>query len=469
MEKYRKLLKNILYFLAGNMGSKVLIFLLVPYYTHILTTTEYGTADLISTTAMLIIPVITLSITESVFRFSMDKHVNMKELYSNGLFIVLTGNMCLGICVLFLKRMNVAGDYIIFLQMLVLIDSVYNVTAQFIRGKGQTGIYAVSGVVQTSALIIMNLWFLLGIKLGIKGYILAMIISYLIALIYMFIASSIYHFIGKPNWGLLKSMLQYSIPMIPSGLSWWGMASADKYIISSTIGANANGIYLVAQKLPTILNVFITIFQQAWQIAAVDENESKSGNIQKFSSQIFCYLQITMFLCASALICILKPLYSIWIDIAYYSAWKCTPLLLLATVYSCLSQFMTTNYIVSKKTIGNLKVTVTGCLANIILNLFLVPKYGMLAAAFTTFVGYLIIFLMTIYDIKKIITIEININELLFSTAILILQSIVLYMPMYFWITMEIILFSLHMLIYRKKIHKLIEMFMDLYQQYRGK
>lgn len=467
MGKYKKLLKNIFYFFAGNMGSKILIFLLVPYYTHVLTTAEYGIADLISTTSMLIIPIITLSITEAVFRFSMDKDVNMKELFSNGLFVIFIGNILFGVCVLFLKNMNVSWEYMIFLQMLVLIDSIYNVTAQFIRGKGQTGIYAVSGVVQTCALVILNLWFLLGLKLGIKGYVLAMIISYLIALIYMFVVSNIYGFIGKPNICLLRNMLQYSIPMIPSGLSWWGMSSADKYIILSSAGAEINGIYLVSQKIPTILNVFITIFQQAWQIAAVAENESESGDIQKFSAQIFRYLQMTMFLCASALICILKPLYAIWVDAAYYSAWECTPLLLLATVYSCMSQFMTTNYIVSKKTIGNLKVTVIGCVTNIILNLILVPKYGMLAAAFTTFIGYLVIFLMTIHDIMKTMIIEISRNRLVFSTIVLILQAIVLYMPMRFLITLEILLFILHVYIYRKEIHKLIKILVESYQRYR--
>lgn len=461
MEKYKKLLKNILYFFAGNLGSKILIFILVPYYTHVLSTSEYGTADLVTTTAMLIIPIITLSVTEAVFRFSMDKNTNMKNLYSNGLFIVIIGNLFFGICALFLKNIVEIRNYILYLQMLIFVDSVYNITAQFVRGKEQTGVYAISGVVQTCALVIFNLVFLLGFKLGVQGYLLAMIVSYLIALIYVFIAGNIFSYIGKPNFHLLQHMLKYSIPMIPSGLSWWGMSSADKYIISSCIGAGANGIYLVAQKIPTILNVFITVFQQAWQISAVDEKEN-GNNFKKFSSQIFCYLQIALFLCSSLLICILKPLYSIWVDSAYYLAWESTPLLLIATVFSCLSQFMTTNYIVSKKTLGNLKVTVAGCASNIVLNLILIPKFGMMAAAFTTFIGYLIIFLMTVYDLRKIITIEFSKGKLFFSTVLLALQAIMLYLPLYFWIVVEFLLFLLHVFIYRRELVYLIIVFNNI-------
>ena len=88
MSKYKKLLNNTLYFFVGNMGSKLLIFFLVPYYTYVLSTAEYGTADLITTTASLIIPVVTLSITEAVFRFSMDEKADYKALFSNGLLIV---------------------------------------------------------------------------------------------------------------------------------------------------------------------------------------------------------------------------------------------------------------------------------------------------------------------------------------------------------------------------------------------
>lgn len=459
MNKYKKLLKNIIYFFAGNMGSKILIFLLVPYYTNVLSTSEYGTADLISTTAMLIIPIITLSITEAVFRFSMDKTVNSKELYSNGLFITIFGNLIFIFLSKLLNTVNEISQFLIYLQMLIIFDSLFNITAQFVRGKGYTGVYAISGVVQTCALISFNLLFLLVFKLGVKGYILSMILSYIVSILYITLKTKIYRFIGLPNFKLLNYMLKYSIPMIPSSLSWWAMSSADKYILSSCVGLDANGIYLVAQKIPTILNVFITIFQQAWQISAIDESLNQKGDIKRFSEKIFTYLQMVLFIFASILILILKPLYSIWVNNSYFDAWECTPLLLLATVYSCMAQFMTTNYIVTKRTLGNLKVTMTGCLLNIVLNLIWVPKYGMLAAAFTTFLGYFTIFLMTRIDLKKTIAIEIKRGKLFLSTIIVLIQGISLYLHVTIWIPLEIILIILHLLIYKNEISKMCNTF----------
>ena len=54
--KYRRLIKNILLLFTGNFVSKVLSFLMVPFYTSILTTSDYGVSDLITTTVLLVLP-----------------------------------------------------------------------------------------------------------------------------------------------------------------------------------------------------------------------------------------------------------------------------------------------------------------------------------------------------------------------------------------------------------------------------
>lgn len=54
--KYKKLVKNSVVFFIGNLGSKVITFLIVPFYTYYLTTAEYGTADLVTTTVNLLVP-----------------------------------------------------------------------------------------------------------------------------------------------------------------------------------------------------------------------------------------------------------------------------------------------------------------------------------------------------------------------------------------------------------------------------
>ena len=73
MNKYRTLASNTALISIGTFGSKLLVFLMVRFYTGYLTPAEYGTADLITQTANLLIPLASLDVTEGVFRFAADQ------------------------------------------------------------------------------------------------------------------------------------------------------------------------------------------------------------------------------------------------------------------------------------------------------------------------------------------------------------------------------------------------------------
>ena len=447
MNKYKKLLNNTLYFFIGNMGSKLLIFFLVPYYTYVLSTAEYGTADLITTTASLIIPVVTLSITEAVFRFSMDENADCKALFSNGLLIVCIGGVISFVATKTLEDKNIGGVWNL-CWILIVAESLYNLAAQFIRGIGKTRLYAIGGFIQTLILVVLNIAFLLKFKLGILGYILAMVISYACVFLVYVIAGKIYMYVGRWNWPLCRKMLRYSLPMIPNGLSWWAMSYADKYVILIFLGAAANGVYLVAQKIPTILTMFTTIFHQAWQISAVEEGSNKGKS--DFSMSVYDNLQAVMFICTSFIIAVVKPLYAVWVSNDYFEAWETTPMLLLATVFSCLSQFLTVNYMVDKKTIGSLKVTLVGCAVNVTLNILLIPHFGIIAAATATFVGYLSTYVVTVFDLKMIGCI--SIKKISGSILTCIVQMIFLKLPTMYMILVEIACMIVQTAIYKSEL-----------------
>lgn len=75
----------------GTFGSKVLVFLMVRFYTEHLSPADYGTADLITQTANLLIPLLSLGITDAVFRFVMDETEDAAGVFTEGLFVVLAG------------------------------------------------------------------------------------------------------------------------------------------------------------------------------------------------------------------------------------------------------------------------------------------------------------------------------------------------------------------------------------------
>lgn len=76
----------------GTFGSKLLVFLMVRFYTGYLTPAEYGTADLITQTANLLIPLVSLDITEAVFRFAADRQGGREDAFNVGLRTITIGS-----------------------------------------------------------------------------------------------------------------------------------------------------------------------------------------------------------------------------------------------------------------------------------------------------------------------------------------------------------------------------------------
>lgn len=89
--KYQTLAGNTVKLGLGTFGSKLLVFLMVRFYTEFLTPADYGTADLITQTANLLIPLVSLGITDAVFRFVMDEAENAGGVFTAGACVIAAG------------------------------------------------------------------------------------------------------------------------------------------------------------------------------------------------------------------------------------------------------------------------------------------------------------------------------------------------------------------------------------------
>ncbi|HAQ5600803.1 TPA: oligosaccharide flippase family protein, partial [Enterococcus faecium] len=96
MSKTKYLIKNMGILTISNFSSKILVFLLVPLYTSVLSTTEYGTYDLTISTATLLFPILTLNIVDAVMRFLMDKDKNKKNIASIAIKVIFLSVIVFG-------------------------------------------------------------------------------------------------------------------------------------------------------------------------------------------------------------------------------------------------------------------------------------------------------------------------------------------------------------------------------------
>lgn len=397
---YKNLLTNSFIFTLANFGTKLITFLMVPLYTYVLNPEAYGTIDIVTTTSSLVIPIIFVCISDAVMRYTMSEKYTKEDVLSNAIRIYLHG-LCLAcLIVLIIEQILSIGKYRWFFIGVLASNGLLTIFNQFLRSINKVKEFAINGVLYTITFVSGNIIFLLGIKWGVSGYLCSMIVANIICILYAVAIGKIWRYIIKrPSKEVLKIMLKYSIPLIPNSLMWWIMDASDKFIIVSFLGVNANGIYAIAKKLPTIIDTFHGIFNQAWQISAIQENDS--DNATEFTSSLYKVYTILLFGVVSILMIVARPMVKYLLASEYSESWKYIPLLLISVAFSSLSGFLSANFIANEKTGIIFQTTVYGAVVNIILNIVFIPIIGINGAALATAISF---FAVLVIREKKITT-----------------------------------------------------------------
>lgn len=430
MNKYKKLVNNSLVFTIGSFGSRIINLVMIPLYTVALTTDEYGIVDLIITSVNLLIPLVTLSLSQAALRFAIDAKNDIER---SIIFQNLTAHIILMTVMIMLIsplifQFNFFENYQLLFLLLLITKLSNDIYAQYLRGIGLVKQFAFNGILTTILTVISNILLLLVFDFGISGYIISIIASTLFSNIYIFLVVNGFNRLRNFSIDkrLHKQMLKFSIPMVPNSAMWWIINGSTKYFIAYFVGSTGNGIYAVATKIPSLISVVNEIFTQAWQISSFEEYNSKDKD--EFYSTIYNIYWVNLFLIASSILTILKPILVIIIDEAYYESWKVVPFLLLGVVYQSLAGFLGTNYTASKQTSGAFTTSMFAGIISLISSLIFVPIFGVMGAGISTVSSFLGMFLLRVKDTKKFVNISLDNKKFIISNLIYLIQIITLFM-----------------------------------------
>ncbi len=429
MNREKKLLNNILIFAAGNMGSKVIQFVLIPFYTGILNPSEYGTVDMLQTISMLLIPIFSLTISESVFRYGMDNETDNKSVFTSGLFVTICGGMLMVLLSVLVQgsipNIFEKSIYIWLITSYSICNMLRTVTSQFLRAIGKVKIFTIDNVIQTASIVGLNLVLLLGFDMGIEGYMLGYVLGNLISAVFGFGAGKLWKYVSitRINKTVLRTMLAFSVPLILNTICWWISSSTDKLMLVGFVGTLANGLYSVAHKIPSIITIVVGVFIQAWQISANEEFNKKDTS--EFYSQILEALTMFSFVISSGLMLFSKLEIRIITNSEYYDAWSAMIALIVGMAFFSFAQFLGTIYTANKKTAMAMITNLLGAIVNVILNYIFIPKWGAVGAAIATSFSYLVLWLVRVVTTQKIVKLKYNKKRLLGCSTVLVIQAYV--------------------------------------------
>ena len=425
-QSYIKLLTNTLIFAIGTFGSKVLVLLLVPLYTSALSPSEYGIVDLIAQTANILIPIFSLSASDAALRFGLDtkEPTELKKIYSICLMMIVSGMAAMALIFPILSKLDYLSGFSGILFIYVCTSTLKSLNSTFTRALEKVKLFAFDGILTTASMLIFNIVFLLGFKWGIYGYLLAIILSDFMSAVFLFFASGLFRYVSfkKPDFSLARDMLKYCIPMIPTTLLWLVTSISDRFMVTYFHGEAANGINAIAYKIPTILTTLFTMFSQAWNMSAITENKSEER--ESFYTNVFSFNLSFMYVLSAGILLFNRPITYILVNPAYHEAWYYSPVLIVATVFTCFNVFLGSVYVAEKKTIRSFVTSLSAGVTNIILNLLLIPSMGVMGAALATAISYFGVFFFRLFDTQKLIRFEFKMSKIISNTILIAAMAI---------------------------------------------
>jgi O-antigen/teichoic acid export membrane protein len=428
MGKYRYLLQNMGLLTLSSFATKLLSFFLMPLYTSILSTADYGTYDLINTTVSLLIPVLTLDIQEAVLRFALDDGDKERVLLVGLKYFVISLLVVIAFtgCNLAIGMFEVFAQYPVEFVLMYAAMSLSGILSYYARGVEHVSDLSISSVLSSFISIVLNIYFLVVLRIGLLGYFYATIIGSLVMIVYLCFSL---HLFGRCVWksedsSLEHDMTKYSAPMIANAVSWWVNNASDRYIVTWICGVAVNGVYAVSYKIPSIISVLQSIFGQAWTISAVKDFDK--NDTDGFYIKIYNLYNGLLVLACTMLIFLVKPLAKILFANDFYSAWMYSPFLMIGTVFSGMAAFVGGLFSALKKSRSFAQTSVVSAAINVIGNLVFVPIVGPFGASVTTATSYLIMLIMRIYLIRKDVNLAVDFRRDFLSYVLLILQGLAL-------------------------------------------
>ncbi len=436
--KYTRLLANTAVFTVGKLLSKLLMFFMIGLYTACLTEAEFGTAELITSGANLLIPLACVGISEGIFRSAAARDGDKEAFFTNGLLVYGVGSLvflCLSPLLGLIPRFS---ESVWLIAAYVVVANLHTVVSQYLCAIGRTKLFAGQGILNTALVIGLNILFLPVLDFGVTGYVGSIILADLLTTVFLILITRLWRAV-KPrsiSKQTIAAMLKFCLPLVPTTIFWWITGVSDRYMVDMMCSPELNGLYTAAYKIPNLLIYAISIFDSAWKLSVSSEEDPEA--CAAFYSRVWRVYTTLAFLGGGGLILCSRICARILFAEAFEAAWVYIPILTFATVFTALCTFLGSVYFASKRTMGSMLTALAGAVLNVVLNLLLIPRFDAMGASVATFVSYFAVCLLRLVTGRRLIPFKgewgrLAINTLLTGALAVAVTLTGTYSPLLTW------------------------------------
>lgn len=365
---------------------------------------------------------------ESDLNDVVSKDKDKKDVFSVGILYILFAIIIFSsafICNKYVGALNIFVDYTGIVILMFSSNILYDYLSQYCRGIEKITDIAIAGIISSVTLLGSNIIFLLLIKAGLEGYMFAYCLSNIIPSFYLILKLKLWSYWRNPNnkRNLQKEMTDYSKPLVVDTISWWINNASDRYIVMAFCGASITGIYSVSYKIPSLLNLFQNIFNQAWLLSAVKENDETRTT--DFYENVYKIYNTGMTVVCSGLLVFNKLIAKILFANDFYNAWKFAPFLMISVVFGGMCGLLGGMFAAVKQSRINAMSSFSGACINVMLNIPLTFFFNALGASFATLMSYFTVWLIRLYKSYKLFEFTVEIKKDALNYFVLLLQAVV--------------------------------------------
>ena len=396
----RRLLKDSAIYTASTLLSRGIALLMIPFYTRALSPEEYGVMDMLTIFGILATQVISLQITQGLARYFADANDHERRtLASSGLWFSLSGLTIFGVAGWILAGPlsgillgSVARVGVFRLSVLAVVgNSLFYFFQNQLRWQLQPLRYATASFLYALTNAGIAFYTIYIAHAGVGGFFAAQIVGAFVGLcLAWFYSRHLYAFVI--DRAALRSLLAFSIPLVPSSLFVVTSTYVDRFIINLLMTVGDVGLYGIGFRFASIVSLVMVGIQGALTplIYSRYREESTPAEIARLF-RLFCMAAIPLVLFIT---CFSKEVIGLLTGPGYHAAWPIVPLLSVASLVSGLYIFAP-GLDIAKQTKTIAAVNLVAVLVNVGFNFALIPFWGIVGAAmatcisaFSMFVGY---------------------------------------------------------------------------------
>jgi O-antigen/teichoic acid export membrane protein len=422
------LVKNTSFYTIGAVLPKIGAFVFLPIYLKYLTPSDYGIVSSLHVLNTIFIVLFTLSMPRALYRVYYDYKCTeeKKTLFGTVLISVFTIAI-LSMFLLFLLKKHVQEiyesiafyPYFAIAIVTVFIQALHIIPNIIFQIKERADLFVIINVLLFFFKSMICLWFIVGLDRGALGYLEAELIASIVFLpiYYSFMYDEI-----NLSWdkNIFKNVLNFSLPIIPGILSAWILNLSDRIFIERFFSTTEVGIYSLGYQISGLVLIFSVAFKKAYDPYFYKIANSRSLHFAKRQLYNTNFIFVIVLLFATFVISFFaKEGIELFLDKKYYLSIQIIPIISLAYLFSQNSALLNTMMYQEKKTHFVMYITIISAILNILLNYLLIPRIGIMGAAYATLLSFLMVFISSYLLAKKTYFIPYNSKGILTVLAIL--------------------------------------------------